>query len=514
MLLGIIALAPVLQAAKPVAVLRTPPPYQISNKINAVGYALDADQWLQFLVIFTLGPVGYPSFPGASRSENGAVLFFESDMPQSSYVLMLKLESGNKLASHIEEAGLVSREIGGWTVFAPDALGLNYVQEANFQDILASVRKERRYDFELEMTFSPGQLNNLHAMTLENSASQPQEQATWDAVFDLASGLESATLGATLGDKTFTYGLELEARPDSPEGKLFSMPVGGDVPVAGYISAESSAGMLFRVDPKAVKAYFDTAAARIEPALEPDAQVSFTEFKSEWDMLVEGWDGTGAYATDFGPDGQYYLALYGGTWTEDPFEAVLNDLFDETIPAMLSGLPITEMAQSMNEAAAESKQGDGSSAELSSAMGNLTAGQSLESLSEYTPPQRALVNGWMILSNMPSVLDEASAAVESKTPLENPLSSRLTLEPGVALRAYFDLKAMMLDTMRSFDTTQSPSLSLSLKELEAQDLPPASYHIDMSDNHMSLQFDVPTKTLRELMGVVNELGMRHSEQKR
>ncbi len=511
MLLGALVLGSAAYGVKPMAILRTPPPSELSSKVNAISYALNADQSLQFLLMFAAGPYGYPTFPGVSRSENAAVLLFESDRVESAYVLLLKVEPGSKFTSNLQDAGLAMSTFGDWTAFAPDSMALSLLQRADPAEVLAAVRQKRRYDFELEVITSSDQIRGLRDQ-LSSSDSTAEEQAAFDAAFEFINGVEKMTVGVTFGSETFTYALEFDATPGTPEAELLSMPVGGPVPAADYVSALTSAGAIFRVDPEAVRTYFDVVSKRVQPALEPEARASFAKFMSEWDTLFAGWDGTGAYGTSVDADGSDMVIVYGGSWTEDPYAAVLDTMLDETLPALLNGLPIDELAKSMNEAGAQSKHGDTSSADLSSAMGNITAGNSLASIGDYKPLDRAIVNGWMVLANQPELLGATVAAVEAKQPISFALSQRLTLEPGMAYLAYFDLKSVMVESMRSYDNTQSPSLQLSLKELEAQDLPLASYHVDIADGRMSLQLDVPTVTMRELMVLVNELDMRQNEQ--
>ena len=88
------------------------------------------------------------------------------------YVILAKFAANSAVPGKIQAAGLAVKEVGGWTAMAQVPGALYYVNEGNIEDVLRLVRKERSFDFELEIERTPAELDAMHER-LSASAADP-----------------------------------------------------------------------------------------------------------------------------------------------------------------------------------------------------------------------------------------------------------------------------------------------------------------------------------------------------
>lgn len=502
-------------ASAPVGVLRAPPLPTMAEKVNAFGYATDTNQTLQFLALLTLGQVGYPMFPGASRTENVGVVGFESGSSYASemvYVILAKFAANSAVPGKIQAAGLAVKQVGGWTAMAEDPGALYYVNAGNIEDLLRLVRKERTFDFELEIERTPAELDAMQ-QRLSASATDPDAARGIDMAFSFLSNIQSSLFGINLDTERFQIGTRQVARAGSPEAALFSAPAGGEVPVARFVPAEGNAGFIYHTDPAAVTDFLKVFFQRMEAAgEEPEAAQLHDKLETTLQTIAEDWDGTGAYALTFQPEGVDYAAVVGGDWEQEPFSQLLDEFFNNTMPALLDELPIEQYASAVKMATSASQATGPISSALPGAMGDVVAGGSLNSLDDYEAPTHQIVDGMIVLSNQPARLESLAAAVAEDKTAADSVGDHLELADGQALAGYVDMKQIYLQSLQQMQLPATPSTTLALSQLAATDLAPMTIDVRTGDNTLTGTLTVPIETFRALSVTLQQIRQSSAEQ--
>ncbi|MBC2593005.1 hypothetical protein H5P28_01905 [Ruficoccus amylovorans] len=513
LLLGTLALG-AQSAPKPFGVLRLPPLPSLPEKINAFGYATDTNQTLQFLTLFTLGQIGYPTFPGASRTENSGLVGFETGLPGDiAYALVTKFSAGSSVPAKIQQVGgMAVKEVGGWTVIAPDQASLHYVNANNIEGILQLVRKKRVFDFEFEVTRSREDMQRMRQSLSGSKAGSDQQGLALALAF--MENVQSSLFGINLDTERFQVGTRQVAWPDTPEAALLSAPAGGEVSVARFVPATGNAGVIYHVDPVAVSDYLKVFFQRMEATGEqPEAAQLHDKLEQTLNTIAKDWDGTGAYRLEFQPEQVDYAGVVGGDWEQEPFSQLLDELFSDIMPALLEEIPVQQYASAVQMATSTTKAAGPISSALPGAVGNVVAGGSLNTLDQYEPPTHQIVDGMIVISNQPERLEELAAAVAADRAADDPLSDHLSLKDGQALRAYVDLKSVYMQSLRQMNLPASPSTTLVLSNLAATPLEPMTIEVDTGNNTMTALLTLPVETVRILSGTLQQLKQSSSEQR-
>ncbi len=498
-------------AQKPVGVLRIPPLPDLAQKVNAFGYATDTNQMIQFLALMTLGQVGYPMFPGASRTENAGLVCFDSGIPgEITYALVAKFTPNSSVPAKIKAAGMAVKEVGGWTVIAPEPSALYTINAANIEDVLRLVRKERSFDFEFETTRSPEEMDALR-QRLNTPGGTGQLDV--NLLFSFLENIQSSLLGVNLDSERLQIGTRQVARSGTPEAALLSAKSGGAVPVARFVPDTGNAGLIYHTDPVAVSDYLQVAFGRLKAAGRDDESAQLhAKLEQTLQTIAEDWDGTGAYSLTFDSERVDYAGVVGGDWEQEPFSQLLDELFADIMPALLDEMPISQYASAVQMATSTSQSVGPVSSALPGALGNVVVGGSLNTLDEYQPPSHQIVDGMIVVSNQPARLEELAAAVGDDETAAQPLSNKLTLSSGQALRAYVDMKALTLRSLERMNLYPTPSTTLAIHNLSAANLEPMAIEIDTGDNTLTGTLTIPIETARALSSTLQQIKQSTSEQ--
>lgn len=513
---------------KPAAVLRLPPLSELSDTINAAGYAMDMNQELQFLALFTLGQIGYPMFPGASRTENVGLVVFESSTPgQMSYVALGQFADDSAVPEKIQEMGWKGKKVGGWTALAPDFQSLNYVTEENIDEVLEMVRKRREFDFEIEVVRTREEMAAMREQLAEQSlrnyydknGPQADEQGAdarlrnVDMAFAFLENISASSLGIDLNSEELVIGTRQEARPGTPEGEFFSAPSGGRVEVAQLLPDNGNAALVYKVDPKAATAYLDSFLQRMQIGSGEQGDKLIDEIQQTVDQINEEWDGTGAYSMTFKESDVDYVGVIGGDWQEEPFSKLLDRLFNDLAPQVIEKIPLGQYANLLEMANAGTHVPMQPSSELPLDLSNTIAGGSFNELKNYQPPLHHIVDGKIVVASQADMLKAQVDLIEKEEGSGVPVSRTISLKDGEALRAHIDIKELSLQSIKQMvDTGQSPSLGLTVKRLESTELKPMTIVVKTGDNTLTGRISLPVETIRALSAVMKEIDARQSEQ--
>ncbi|MEM8549240.1 MAG: hypothetical protein AAGF10_00470 [Verrucomicrobiota bacterium] len=521
------------QAASPtpVGILRMPPLPDMPQTINAVGYALDADQWLQLLVIFSLGPMGYPSFPGASRTENTALLYFDAgEWAEPPMVVMGNFAPRSAIPQRIEEAGWTYRAYGDWYVFSPNPSDLAYVNADNLDAILELVRKERDFDFEFEVNRTQAELAAMREQYTRDSLSaylqdsgEALTQQGLDArmqqvelAFAFLENFSSSSLGMSLDRQRLVIGTRQQALPDTPEAAFFNAPAGGETPVAERVPDTGAAALVYHVDPEAADDYMHVVLERFRLAADDEQLAQIDRLESTLEDIFSEWDGTGAFSYKLQDAQTNYIGVVGGEWTQEPFARIFDELFDTLVPEMLASLPEQDFDLSMDEAGGDGMGSQLVSSALPAALGSMLSGDAQTAEEAYSPPTHEILDGRLYLATDPVALPPL-IAYSNDTPADGTtpppsLAERITLDEGELLRSTIDLKQVALDGLEKLNLERMPTIKLSLDDIRAVDLEPVSLSLRTEDEALIGRIVIPIETVRELTQFMNKIELKQREQ--
>jgi hypothetical protein len=191
---------------------------------------------------------------------------------------------------------------------------------------------------------------------------------------------------------------------------------------------------------------------------------------------------------------------------------LLDEFFNDTVPALLDELPIEQYASAVKMATSASQATGPVSSALPGAMGDVVAGGSLNSLDDYEAPTHQIVDGMIVLSNQPARLESLAAAVAEDKTAEDSVGDHLELADGQALAGYVDMKQIYLQSLQQMRLPATPSTTLALSQLAATNLAPMTIDVRTGDNTLTGTLTVPIETFRALSVTLQQIRQSAAEQ--
>lgn len=248
------------EEAKMVAVIKLPPPKQLSEKILGVARKVQPGPQVEALPFMLGGMLGDPMLEGVSAAENfGIAIMMQGDVVAP--VLILQLTEDSPLRESLPGFDLQLVDAEGWTFGVTKDFSLSLVKGQE-QSLIDAIKGPRQYDieFKAETPLLAKMLREFIEESAKGGEDNTDDQMMRSAVKTVSAESESVSdlrIGLNLSPEIVDLIYFMEGSKGSPLAALLNQERPKDLSFGKLISADGGMAYLGGFDTSAVGKYVD-----------------------------------------------------------------------------------------------------------------------------------------------------------------------------------------------------------------------------------------------------------------
>jgi len=519
-------------SAARVAVLRFPPLSILTQKIMAVARIVQPGPETEMVPLFLFGAMGYPDFPGISKTENITVFFLENPSetaaPMPTFIVLAKIETDSPARDAIAGYGLQMQDRDdGWVLITMDPGAFDRVNDVS--PLIAAARSAKDYDIELMIELDSARIERwMQPLTndlLDDVASELPEGSDAKQMQGLVQGFSTlmqvflanfanAKMGMDLSAEAIGAGLSIQARPGTPEAVLFSSRAGGPVDVAKYVPADAMFTYVGNTEVQPWIDYMHSLQERLQPHLSPEHLALLQNMVTEMKTYLQQYSGQWAASTNIdlaiGQISGHFIC--GGDFTDERVVESGQRLFNKLLPEVLTVVS-DEFSEVVNYTFEENVDAHD---DVNIHRLNIVSDYSKVGLDEVVPLSEqqlflAVVAGNLLMSYSAEELKAFIDTVKAGNAVENSVAEKVQLEPGQAVHFLLDLRSYLKTIFDAVPDALSADNQKVFDALTTAQLDPLRGDYAYANGRLSVGIDVPVTSIAKMAEIARSMQQAATE---